>query len=234
MQTYSYTQPTIYADASVRTEFMRRTYTHLAGAVLAFLLLVTLLLQWSGAQALVRTMTGGMSWLVVLAAFMGVSWLADKWAHSEASPQMQYLGLGLYVVAQAVLFLPLLYLAARVSSPQVIPTAGLITALVFGGLTMIAFTTRKDFSFLGGILTLGGFVALGVIVASMLFGFSLGVVFAGLMIAYAAGAILYNTSNVMHHYRPDQHVAASLALFASVALLFWYVVQFVMALSADE
>jgi hypothetical protein len=234
MQTYPYTQPTIYADANVRTEFMRRTYNHLAGAVLAFLLLEALLLQWSGAQALVRTMTGGMSWLVVLAAFMGVSWLAEKWARSEASPQMQYLGLGLYVVAEAVLFLPLLYLAARFSSPQVIPTAGLITALLFGGLTMIAFTTRKDFSFLGGILTLGGFVALGVIVASMLFGFSLGVVFAGLMIAYAAGAILYNTSNIIHHYRPDQHVAASLALFASVALLFWYVLQFVMALSADE
>jgi hypothetical protein len=234
MQTYPYTQPTIYADTNVRTEFMRRTYNHLAGAVLAFLLLEALLLQWSGAQALVRTMTGGMSWLVVLAAFMGVSWLAEKWARSEASPQMQYLGLGLYVVAEAVLFLPLLYLAARFSSPQVIPTAGLITALLFGGLTMITFTTRKDFSFLGGILTLGGFVALGVIVASMLFGFSLGVVFAGLMIAYAAGAILYNTSNVMHHYRPDQHVAASLALFASVALLFWYVLQFVMALSADE
>ena len=234
MQTYPYTQPTSYADANVRTEFMRRTYNHLAGAVLAFLLLEALLLQWSGAQALVRTMTGGMSWLVVLAAFMGVSWLAEKWARSEASPQMQYLGLGLYVVAEAVLFLPLLYLAARFSSPQVIPTAGLITALLFGGLTMIAFTTRKDFSFLGGILTLGGFVALGVIVASMLFGFSLGVVFAGLMIAYAAGAILYNTSNIIHHYRPDQHVAASLALFASVALLFWYVLQFVMALSADE
>jgi FtsH-binding integral membrane protein len=53
------------------------------------------------------------------------------------------------------------------------------------------------------------------------------------MIAYAAGAILYNTSNVLHHYRPDQHVAASLALFASVALLFWYVLQLVIALSDD-
>jgi FtsH-binding integral membrane protein len=74
---------------------------------------------------------------------------------------------------------------------------------------------------------------LGVIVASLLFGFSLGIFFAGLMIAYAAGAILYNTSNVLHHYRPEQHVAASLALFASVALLFWYVVQLVLALSDD-
>ena len=219
MYAQTYSRPVSYADSTVRTEFIRRTYTHLAEAVLVFMLVESLLLQWSGAKMLVRAMVGGFSWLIVLAAFMGVSWLAEKWARSEASPQMQYLGLGLYIVAEAVIFLPLLYLAAYASSPQVIPTAAIITALVFGGLTMVAFTTRTDFSFLSGVLTVGGFVALGVILASMLFGFSLGIFFAGLMIAYAACAILYNTSNIVHHYRPDQHVAASLALFASVALL---------------
>jgi FtsH-binding integral membrane protein len=233
MYAQAYSRPVSYADATVRTEFIRRTYNHLAGAVLAFLLVETLLLQWSGAKTLMRAMVGGYSWLIVLAAFMGVAWLAEKWARSDTSPQMQYLGLGLYVIAEAVIFLPLLYVAAYMSSPNVIPTAGIITLLLFGGLTMVAFTTRKDFSFLSGVLTLGGFVALGVIVASLLFGFSLGIFFAGLMIAYAAGAILYNTSNVLHHYRPEQHVAASLALFASVALLFWYVVQLVLALSDD-
>jgi hypothetical protein len=101
-------------------------------------------------------------------------------------------------------------------------------------LTYIAFTTRRDFSFLGSILSLGGFVALGVIIASMLFGLNLGVFFAGLMVAYAGGAILYNTSNIMHQYRPDQHVAAALALFASVALMFWYVLQIVMSLASDD
>ena len=69
-------------------------------------------------------------------------------------------------------------------------------------MTYIAFTTRRDFSFLGNILSLGGFVALGVIVASMLFGLSLGVFFAGLMVAYAGAAILYNTSNIMHSIVP--------------------------------
>jgi FtsH-binding integral membrane protein len=233
MYAQSYSRPVIYADPTVRTEFIRRTYTHLAGAVLAFMLVESLLLQWSGAQALMRIMVGGYAWLFVLAAFMGVSWLAEKWARSDASPQMQYVGLGLYVVAEAVIFLPLLYLAAYASSPQVIPTAGLITLLVFAGLTLVVFTTRTDLSFLSGVLTVGGFVAMGVILASLLFGFSLGIVFAGFMIAYAACAILYNTSNILHHYRPEQHVAASLALFASVALLFWYVVQFVLALSDD-
>ena len=94
---------------------------------------------------LVRTMTGGYSWFIVLAAFMGVSWLAEKWARSEASPQMQYAGLALFVVAEAIIFLPLLYIAAYFSSPNVIPTAGIVTALLFGGLTYIAFTTRRDF-----------------------------------------------------------------------------------------
>jgi FtsH-binding integral membrane protein len=42
---------------------------------------------------------------------------------------------------------------------------------------------------------------------------------------------MYDTSNVLHHYRTDQYVAASLALFASVAMLFFYVLRLVMAFS---
>jgi FtsH-binding integral membrane protein len=53
------------------------------------------------------------------------------------------------------------------------------------------------------------------------------------MIGLMSGYILYDTSNVMHHYRTDQHVAASLALFASVATLFWYVIRLLMSLSDD-
>ena len=234
MRAQSYVSPVEYAGASVRAEFIRRTYHHLAGAVLGFIVVEALLLQWSGAQVLVRAMTGGYAWLVVLAAFMGVSWLAETWARSGASPQLQYAGLVLFVIAEAVIFLPLLYIAATFSSSNVIPTAGIVTALLFGGLTFVAFTSRQDFSFLGRVLSIGGFVALGVIIASMLFGFNLGVLFAGLMVAYAGAAILYNTSNIMHHYRPDQHVAASLALFASVALLFWYVLRIVMSLSDND
>ena len=177
MYAQSYAQPVVHADASLRTTFIRRTYNHLAGSVLAFIAVEALLLQWSGAEALVGAMLGGFSWLIVLAAFMGVSWLAEKWARSDSSPQMQYMGLGLFVLAEAVIFLPLLYIAAYFSSPDVIPTAGIITALLFGGLTMVAFTTGHDFSFLGGLLKIGGFVALGVIAASILFGFSLGSVF---------------------------------------------------------
>ena len=118
---------------------------------------------------------------------------------------------------------------ASLYDPSAIPTAGLVTLVLFGGLTGIVFLTRHDFSFMRGILGIAGLAALGVIVASALFGFSLGVFFSGAMVLLAGGYILYYTSNVLHHYRVDQHVAASLALFSSVALLFWYVLQLFMS-----
>src|SRR5262249_35076081 len=150
---------------------------------------------------------------------------------SETSPQMQYLGLGLFVVAEAVVFLPLLYIASRFASADVIPAAALITGFLFTGLTATVFIIRKDFSWMRSILTVGGFVALGVIVASIIFGFSLGIIFSAAMVLFASVAILYDTSQVLHHYRTDQHVAASLSLFASVALLFWYVLRVVMRIT---
>jgi FtsH-binding integral membrane protein len=70
-------------------------------------------------------------------------------------------------------------------------------------------------------------------VASILIGFNLGLIFSGAMVVFAAGAILYQTSNVARYYRTDQYVAAALALFASVALLFWYVLRIFLAFRSN-
>lgn len=216
-----------------RASFIRKTYMHLAGAILLFVLMETYLVTSGAGLAIARTMLGGsFSWLIVLGAFMGISMLAQWWANSQTSKPLQYMGLLLYTVAEAIIFLPLLFLAsARSNSAEIFGQAGVITLALFAGLTAVVFITRKDFSFLAPVLTIGFFLALGFIVASILFGFNIGSLFAFLMVALAGGAILYNTSNVLHQYRTDQHVAASLTLFASIALLFWYVLQIVMGSS---
>lgn len=222
------------AEPQERAVFIRRTYSHLALAILVFIGLEALLLSWSGAQQLAVRMTSGYMWLVVIGAFMGVSVLADKWARSDVSPSIQYAGLILFIAAEAIIFLPILFIAVSFSSPDLIVNAGIITGLLFAGLTATVFITRKDFSFLKGALAIGFFVAMGIIVASILVGFSLGLLFSSVMVLFAAGSILYTTSNILHTYRTDQHVAASLALFAGVALLFWYVLQVLMSLAGRD
>jgi FtsH-binding integral membrane protein len=222
------------ADVDERAQFIRKTYLHLAGAVAVFVAIEAVLLSLPGIGDVVSMIAGSrFGWLAVLGGFMLVSYVANSWANSATSLSTQYMGLGLYVVAEAVIFVPLLYVAENLSpeGSNVIATAGVLTLAVFAGLTAIVFMTGRDFSFLRTSLMLGGWVALAVIVCSAIFGFNLGLLFIGALIALASGYILYDTSNVLHHYRIGQHVAAALALFSAVALLFWYMVQLVLSLN---
>src|SRR5205823_723816 len=95
---YDYS-PAASAARSERAAFIRRTYAHVAGAILALVGLEALLLNTVNHQAVLQLMLGNrLTWLVVLLCFMGAGWLAQSWASSESSRGIQYLGLGLYVV----------------------------------------------------------------------------------------------------------------------------------------
>lgn len=219
--------PVSQLGVNVRAAFITRTYTHLLGAIFGFILLEMFLFNSGIALTIARGMLGT-SWLLVLGGFMVVSWLARSAARNSTSLGVQYGALAGFVAAQAIIFVPILAIAQSVA-PGVIQSAATVTLLGFSGLTAIAFYTRKDFSFLGSLLAWGGIAALLLIVASVLFGFELGTFFSVGMIALAGAAILYDTSNVLRYYPEDRHVSASLELFASVALMFWYVLRLLMS-----
>ena len=211
-----------------RASFIRKTYMLLAVAILAFIGVEGFLFA-SGAANMIASVIfsgGAIGWLLVLGLFMGISFLANRWAVSETSKVTQLLGLALFIVAEAVIFVPLIAISMYYSGDStVLLKAGVVSIGLFLGITSVVFLTRSDFSWLGPILAIGGFAALGFIVASALFGFTLGNVFAFIMVAFAGTAILYETSNVLHRFNTNQHVAASLTLFASIALLFWYILS---------
>ena len=204
--------------------------------MLAFIALEAVLLNTPAVtDAMMQLAVSRYGWLMVLGGFMAASYVANMWANSATSLPMQYLGLGLYVVAEAVIFLPLLHIASNFGGEAVIPIAGTLTLIVFTGLTAVVMLTGADFSFLRVGLSIAGLAAFGVAVCAVLFGFAganaMNIPFSAAMVLLASGYILYDTSNVLHHYRIGQHVAASLALFASVALLFYYILRILMALN---
>jgi FtsH-binding integral membrane protein len=219
--------PVLALGVETRATFIVQTYMHLFGAILLFVGVEIVLFSTGMAETLASAMLG-VNWLFVLGAFMIVGWLATRTAHRTESLPLQYLALAGFVVAEAIIFVPLLFIA-NYYAPGAIQSAAVVTFMGFFALTLVAFTTRKDFSFLGSLLRWGFLVALVLIVAGVIFGFQLGTLFSVAMVALAGGAILYDTSNILHHYPQDRYVGAALELFASVALMFWYVLQLFMS-----
>lgn len=219
------------AQPDTRRDFIHKTYQTLGLAIAGFIGLEALLLKTPGlAETSLQLMMGSsFSWIVVLGLFMVVSNVANKWAQDNAEPGKATLGLVLYVAAEAILFLPLLTIASHmVDGPQLILKAGFMTAITFFGLTLSVLFTKAELTFLSSFLRVGFFAAFGLIVVALIFGLSLGTWFSAGMVLLAGGSIAYQTSQMVHHYRPGQHIAAALGLFASVALLFWYVLRIFM------
>lgn len=218
------------ANLEARLAFMRRTYLLLGGAILLFVILTTALVQSPFAPQLIMLMTGTrISWLVVMGLFIGTGMAADWCAQNVESTPIQVLGLALGVVSYSVVFLPMLYIAAYFSSPEVLPGAAITTLSVFSVLTGFVLLTKRDFSMLRTGLVVFSALAMVAIFGSIIFGFSLGLGFSILMVGLAAGYVVYYTSNVLHHYRTDQHVAAALALFSAIAMMFWYILRIFMS-----
>lgn len=227
-------QPVASLDAEARGEFVIRVYQHLLLAVTAFIGFETLLFTTGIAEALFDFLfeTGGASWLLILGAFMIVQWMATSAAHNLGNIQLQYAGLFGMAAGEALIFAPFLYLVFNDTDNggTSVAAAAAITAFGFAGLTIIAFTTRKDLSFLRPMLMWGGFGAIGLILAAVLFGLTLGIWFSVAMIVFAGGAILYQTQQIMGRYPSDAYVGAAVQLFAAVMLLFWYVLRLVTSL----
>ena len=168
------------------------------------------------------------NWWIVFGAFILGGWGATHVAHRVESTQAQYAAFAFFIVLEALIFAPLLFIAYMME-PGIIDSAAGVTVLGCVGLIATAMITGKDFSFLRGLLTWIFMLAMVAIIGSFIFGFQLGTWFSVAMIGFAGAAVLYDTSNIMYHYPQDKYVAASMQLFASIAMMFWYVLQLFMS-----
>jgi FtsH-binding integral membrane protein len=218
------------ADASLeqRIGFIRRVYGHLLGAMLLFIACAAVFVNTPAIYEPLFSLLS-LRWgpLLLIGGFMAASAVAQSMAYNRTSRGTQYFGLALYAVLEAVIFTPLLLYVAVRQGADVIMQAGTITLIIFGGLSAIVMLTRSDFSFLRNFLWLGSLAAFAIIIVSMVTGGGItgSLLFISAMVVLFSGWILYDTSNILHHYDTDQHVAAALKLFSSVATLFWWVLR---------
>ena len=213
-----------------RSDFIWKCYAHVVGAILSLIAVEYYLFSSGAAAAIAGTMM--QSPMAVMIGFIALSWGASHVAHRLESTAAQYAAFAAFVVLWAVMFVPILAMAMIYGEQRgvnIIEDAAVVT--VFGCAALIAtvMITRKDFSFLRGVMVWGFFIAIGLIIASLVFGFHLGTWFSVGMIGFAGIAVLYDTSNIMHHYPQDKYVAASMALFASIAMMFFYILRLFMS-----
>lgn len=235
MDQYRQIMPVSALAEEDKVAFYKKTYTHLAMAVLLFIVVEFIFFQIPFIKSFALSLTEGWLWMVMLGGFMLVTSYAENMALKTKDLTKQYIGLALYVMAEAFIFIPMIYVAIEISYTQggdgsgLLTQAAVMTLALFTGLSAVVLITKKDFSFLRSILMIGFFIVLGLIVAGIIGGFNLGLWFSVGMVVLAAGSILYQTSNIVHKYEEDQYVVASLGLFASLMLLFWYILRIVMS-----
>jgi FtsH-binding integral membrane protein len=211
----------IHAAVNERIGFLRRTY----GALLMQLCL-------TGATTSVVIKTGLITpstWpIVLIAGLVGVIFVVPRLIVPSASKATQWAGAGLVIGFFGFSLAPLVMIAP----PGVLLQAFILTTCAFTGLTMYVLTTRKDFSAWGGALWMGFFAVLGIGIISMFFG-GLGSgmmpIYAGAVVLLFGGFILYDTSNILHRFPVNAHMAASVTLLIDFVILFKYIAILLMS-----
>jgi FtsH-binding integral membrane protein len=223
-------RPVATLDDAARGDFLVRVYQHLAVALVAFVAFEALLFNLGVAGKIYDFVSSaGYVWLLLLGAFWLISWMATSASHDILNPQRQYLGLFGMAAAWSVIFAPFLYYFFRVADDGATDVwiAAAITGAGFAALTAVGLATRRDLSFLRPLITWAAVCSLLLIGAAILFGLPLGVWFSVAMIGLAGASILYQTQTIIRRYPAEAYVGASVQLFASVMLLFWYVLRLV-------
>ena len=217
-------------DAAVdeRARFIRRTYLHLVGELGAVALATVLILQTPALQRLAVALWNSI--FIYLAAFFGVSLLTRKLLDGRKSIAVQYAGASVWVFFLGLLVAPLaMYAHARFGSYAVLGEGLVLTGCVFGGLTAYTFFTKKDFSYLGGILSIASWTLVGVgVISFLLGGFAGSPIYSILWVLLLAGWVLYDTSKLLHRRHVDEYVAASVDLLVDFVYMFIHIVFLLM------
>ncbi|MGM0831288.1 Bax inhibitor-1/YccA family protein [Halomonas qinghailakensis] len=182
------------------------------------LLAMTLLFSAVTAGASVAMGIQQMNIFVFFIGAYGLMFLVHKTANSAVGLLSTFaftgfMGFTLGPIISAYLTLP--------NGGALIMNALAMTGLTFIGLSAIALTTKKDFSFLGNFLMAGAIVLILAMVAGLIFNIpALSLMVSAGFVLFASAAILYQTSEIVHRAGETNYILATVTLYVSIYNLF--------------
>ena len=200
--------PIAGGSALQKNKVIRNTYA---------LLSITLVFAALAASASVVMNLPHPGLILTLAGYFGLLFLTAKlrnsvWGLVSVFGLTGFMGYTLGPIIGHYLGLP--------NGAQTVMTAMGGTAAIFLGLSSYALSTRKDFSFMAGFLTVAILVAFLAGLAAMFFEISaLSTIVSAAFVLLMSGLILYETSNIIHGGEPN-YVMATVTLFVSIFNLF--------------
>jgi len=196
-------------SALATNKVLRNTYT---------LLSMTMLFSAAMAAVSVVAESGPGTYLLSVIGAFGLIWLVlPRTANSSAGLGVVFaitglLGFGLGGVLNQYLTMS--------NGPQLIMTALGGTGVIFLGLSAYALTTRRDFSFLGGMLFVGMLVILVAALANIFLAIpAMTLAISSIIIVLMSGFILYDTSRIIHGGETN-YIMVTVSLYLSIYNIF--------------
>jgi modulator of FtsH protease len=155
--------------------------------------------------------------ILTLVGFFGLLFAVTKFQNSSLGIVLVFaltgfMGLTLGPMLNAYLSLP--------NGSSLVMNAMFATAAIFLSLSAYVLTTKKDFSFMSGFLTVGILVAFLAGLGAYFFEMkSLSLVVSSMFVLLMSGLILYETSNIINGGQTN-YVMATVTLFVSIFNLF--------------
>lgn len=210
------------ADTLATNKVIRNTY---------LLLSMTLLFSAATAAVAVAMKLPHPGIIITLVGYFGLLFLTAKFRDSS-------LGLGLVFALTGFMGYTLgpivSHYLALPNGGQIVMTAMGLTGAIFLGLSGYALASRKDFSFMGGFLTVGILVGFLAGLGAMFFelpGLSLAV--SAIFVLLMSGLILYETSNIIHGGETN-YIMATVTLFVSIFNLFTSLLHLLGFMNSDD
>lgn len=216
---------THYSNAQTMTstnKVLRNTYSLLA-------MTLTFSAVTAGISASMGLPHPGM--LLTLVGYFGLLFLVSKLQNSAGGiaavfALTGFMGYTLGPVINHYLKLP--------NGAELVMTAMGGTALVFFGLSAIALSSKRDFSFLGSFLTIGILVAFVASLAAYFFSMpALSLAVSAMVVLLMSGMILFQTQQIVRGGETN-YIMATVSLYVTILNLFTSLLQLLGFMSSDD